>query len=581
LKAKLENVYQDVKQNWPERVDKDGGYVEYSFLEDEDELSWMDKADLRTIETIKSLQDKGYEAGDIAILVRYGEEGKRIARAILDYKQTRPEGDKYTLDLISNEILYLTHSSSVILMLAVMRFIIDPFDRINKAQLLNEYYRYLGALPGQVNWNDLYSAAADTDSGTFYQLLPENFKSQLFSFRNITLFELTERIIRIFNLYEHTREYAYLQAFQDVILDYSAAEHADINAFLDWWEIHGVKKSLNASGDDNAIRIMTIHKAKGLEFKAVIIPYCKWSLDHLSGKQNIIWCSPTEEPLNKLQLVPVNYSGKLLDTIFASDYLMEKFRIHVDNLNLLYVAFTRTEDCLFAFGPWQPEGFEKLDSVTGLAGLLLASESGNDFWASGWNLEDLSWRYGELKEKTGSGKKVSAESIVLDQFQSSVPVGKLRIQFSGLDFLDPEKERQVNYGKLMHEIFQELVTLSDLDPAIERLINEGRITGQDAINLKEEISLAFQDDRARGWFTGNWLVLNEHEIIDEEGRFRRPDRVIINEDKAIVIDFKFGKVRSSSHKKQVGSYKKLIQQMGYELVEGFIWYVKLKEIIEV
>ena len=581
LDNKLENVYQDVEQNWPEREGKEGGYVEFSFLEGEEKLSWMDKADQRTIETIKSLQDKGYEAGEIAILVRYVEDGKRIARAILEYKQSRPEDDKYLFDLISNEILYLTHSSSVILLLAVMRYINDPADRINKAQLLNEYYRYLGSHQGRANWNDLYSAAADTDSDTFYQWLPEDFKSQIFSFRNITLFELTERIIRIFNLHEHPEEYPYLQTFQDVILEYSATEHADINAFLDWWEIHGVKKSLNASDDDNAIRIMTIHKAKGLEFKAVIIPYCNWSLDHLSVKQNIIWCSPSEEPLNKLQLVPVIYKKDLLDTIFASDYLTEKFRIHVDHLNLLYVAFTRAEECLFAFGPYKPDEFEKLDTVAGIAGLLFTPESGNEFWNQGWNQEDLSWRSGELIEKAVSGKMVRAESIDLDKFLSSVPVGKLRIQFKGLDFLDPEKVRRVNYGKLMHEIFQEMVTLSDLDPAVERIVNEGRITGEDAIRLKDEITSAFQNDQARSWFTEDWLVLNEHEIIDEAGRFRRPDRVIINGEKAIVIDFKFGKVKSSAHRLQVDLYKKLIQQMDYAAVEGYIWYVKSGEIVVV
>jgi hypothetical protein len=133
----------------------------------------------------------------------------------------------------------------------------------------------------------------------------------------------------------------------------------------------------------------------------------------------------------------------------------------------------------------------------------------------------------------------------------------------------------------MHEIFQELVDYSDLDTAIGKMINDGRITGDDAVQLKDEVAKAFRNEMAMGWFTGEWEVLNEHEIIDEKGNFWRPDRVIINQEKAIVIDFKFGKVKSSAHKEQVKLYRDLVMKMGHHTVEGYVWYVTLGEIIAV
>ena len=579
--SKLKQVYNDVIQKWPVRQGKETGYVEYTFLEDNEDLSWKNQAGQRAIASIKMLQDQGYEAGDIAILVRATEDGKRIANAILDYKKASADDNRYNFDFISNEVLYLANASSVILIIAVMRFINEPSDRINKACLLNEYYRYLGTAVGDVTWNDIYSAAAEAGSDTLFNLLPGEFKSQLFSYRNITLFELTERIIRIFGLNSHPEEYPYLQAFQDVVLEYSASEHADINAFLEWWETHGGKKSLNASDGSNAIRIMTIHKAKGLEFKAVIIPYCSWTFDHQRGKQNIIWTEPSIEPLNNLQLVPVNYKKDLLDTVFAGDYLTEKFRIHVDHLNLLYVAFTRAEDCLIAFGPWQPDGFENLETVSHLAGAVMSGGSNAGFWADGWNQGELSWKYGQLQRKPDQDKTTGGQTINLDYFPGFVPVGRLRVHFNGIDFLDPEKESRINFGKLMHEIFQELVTLDDLERAIGKMINEGRITGEEAENLKADIGKAFEVKQARDWFSGDWEVMSEREIVDENGHFWRPDRVIIGQGKVIVIDFKFGKIKSSAHREQVALYKKLLQKMGHDNVEGYIWYVMTGEIVPV
>src|SRR5690606_16007016 len=128
-------------------------------------------------------------------------------------------------------------------------------------------------------------------------------------------------------------------------------EKNDLGAFLEWWDVFGSKKSIQISGEVNAVQILTIHKSKGLQFPYVIIPFCMWSLDHESWKAPNLWVKSEEAPFNEAGYLPVKYAGCLADSFFDQEYRDERMRIYLDNLNLLYVAFTRAEKGLMVSAP--------------------------------------------------------------------------------------------------------------------------------------------------------------------------------------------------------------------------------------
>ncbi|KPK86840.1 MAG: hypothetical protein AMS27_04210 [Bacteroides sp. SM23_62_1] len=578
LTGKFVKAYSDVIQKLPSGQERQGGYVEVSFLTDEETGSWQDKADEKVISTIMMLQDRGYEPRDIAILVRKGDEGKRITNYILDYKTKSGKTD-YTFDLISNELLYLSGSSAVRLIVSVMKFLVNPKDCINKSVILNEYNRYLGHGNKDFPLNELFLIASADDPEKFSACLPAGFNLITDELRYLSLIEITERIIALFGLHNMIPELPYIQAFQDIVMDYIRTGVSDISSFLDWWEDYGTGLSLNTSDEQNAIRVMTIHKAKGLQFRALIVPYCNWGLDH--QVQPILWCRPDIHPFSELVMVPVRYSSGLQKTIFRDEYHQERFKIHVDNLNLLYVAFTRAQENLFVMTPYEPQKEENPRNVANLLGLLLTKDQNGDDMLKHFNSESKQWSIGEPEQPPVKDRKFPATTYISYAATNVRSRTGLRIHWHSMDFFDPDAEKKINYGKLMHEILQNMVSRADLDRAMEKFHREGKLSQSELESIHEEIMDFLDLSPVQNWFSGDYEVLNERDILMRDGHVRRPDRVMIKDKQIVVVDYKFGSSRLQKHQDQLIEYMNLIREMGYHDIKGFICYVKQKQIIPI
>lgn len=194
-------------------------------------------------------------------------------------------------------------------------------------------------------------------------------------------------------------ERVYIQAFQDYVLDYCRTHTADLGSFLSWWDDNEDKLSVTTPQEQDAMRVMTIHKSKGLEFKVVIIPFCNWSLDHQSNQTNFVWCHTHEEPFSRIPVLPLRYGSSLAQTYYATEYFDEKMYACIDNLNIAYVAFTRAEEELHIFAPAVKNKSDKgrFGSISAMLGEVLFPE-GND----GGDLRyeaGIDWR-AEKKRKT-------------------------------------------------------------------------------------------------------------------------------------------------------------------------------------
>jgi ATP-dependent exoDNAse (exonuclease V) beta subunit len=330
------------------------------------------------------------------------------------------------------------------------------------------------------------------------------------------------------------------------------------------------------------IRILSIHKSKGLEFHTVLVPFCDWKMENETMNQ-LVWCGTDEVPYNMLDIVPVNYSGAMGQSAFREAYLTERLQLWVDNLNLLYVSFTRAAKNLLIFGNNAPRG---LTAATLLKETL--PEIADSLHVD-WDVDSPIFSYGTVAPSASSSRQGTSNNRLLTppvslpvRMRSIRPNVMFKQSHRSQDFIRAKDEttsafRFIDRGKLLHQLFAHINTRQDVDSAIERLFFEGVIGTE---NTKEELRAlaesAFTLPEVQDWYSGKWTIFNECAVIfrnaDGETEQRRPDRVMTDGKRTLVVDFKFGKPQTE-HRRQVESYMQLLAQMGYADPEGFLWYV--------
>jgi ATP-dependent helicase/nuclease subunit A len=587
LAGNIVDVYHDVWQSGAKPADEGRGYVKIRFIDTREDSEVTNNL----IDILKELQDKRYRLKDIAILTRKKDEGKGIADFLIEYKESCQEEDKYRFDVISEESLYLSSSSAVRFIIALLRFFINDNDNINNYFIVFEYLNYIKNRANDATCIIVDDYRSDSYRSLIDKYLPGSFTGSAGYLAGLSLYETVERLVEIFSLGEIEGEIPFIQAFQDMVLEYSGRKSSDIYTFLEYWDNVGFNRSISISEAQDAIRIMTIHKAKGLGFKAVILPYCNWDIDNVKNRP-VIWCKPGQSPFNRLDIVPVRYIKELKDTHFALDYYIEKSRSYIDNLNLLYVAFTRASDALFCIADSREPG----SGFSAVSGLLQGLCSGiyDDIQAAGendrlllfgkyYNSNENIFEYGSLDSIKPDDSDRVHEAGMIKGYTASDSRKKLRIAFRAADFFAPDTEIKtspLNYGKIMHEIFGNIVTTDDIDSAVEKIYIEGKIGLEQKNAIRHDIDGIFADARIKDWFSGEWKIYNEKDIIIPDGSARRPDRVMLKDGRAVIIDYKFGNVERREYIDQVNKYGRLLKEMGYSVIESYVWYLSTGKIVK-
>lgn len=281
------------------------------------------------IERIKALVNKGFRPKDMMILVRSGTDGTKVASALLDFKR-RNTDPRYRFDVMTQEALIVGTAPISSFVIACLKLAMNPADSLSRA-----IYNHFSAKPS-------FDAELTEEEVVFLK-----------SLRLFPPEEAFERIVMRYDLQERREEIAYLQAVHEQIINFCAGRVADIPLFLKWWDEQGSGRSLSVEQGETTIEITTIHKAKGLEKKVVLIPYCNWTLNPKSSglSANIVWAEGTDGELEEIGRFPVRYKTSMGESLFSADYYREMIYAHVDNINLLYVALTRAVESLHIFIP--------------------------------------------------------------------------------------------------------------------------------------------------------------------------------------------------------------------------------------
>ncbi len=551
---------------------KHEGFVQVQFIQDAEDKSWFQLSMENIPKQLEQLQLMGIKLNDIAILVRKNSEGQQIAANLLQYKNSPLANPACRYDVISNESLRLDGASSVNLLLAAMRYMQFPEDSIARAQLSYEFARITKS---DLPLNEVFKVANQV---FFENNLPEGFSKSKAWLKRLPLFELTETLIDIFKLGEVQGELAYLQAFQELVLEFYSREKNDVGAFLEWWEDNKHKKSLQVSGEVDAVQIVTIHKSKGLQFKYVLIPFCSWGMDHDSFNTPLLWVNSQVSTFKDAGHLPVEYSSKLKESCFDDFYNEECVRSYLDNLNLLYVAFTRAEQALLVTAPHPKNRTMRGYSV---AKLLMESIERDEGLKSHWDSNALLWKAGELVA-VREEKKSESKTLSLDVYPVSRWRDKLVIKRQSISYFEDSAEQQeaVKRGIQMHAVLSRIQYTEDIPEILKAIVQEGLITEDEREPLNAQLSDLLTNTVINDWFTKSWTVKTEVPIILPGGDENRIDRLMIKDKKAIVVDFKTG-VHSRDDLAQVKAYVNILRQMNFPDVEGYILYLRDREVINV
>lgn len=539
LKGTLDNAYKNLKQT-PKKDGDDKGYVRIEYYNSKEEIP--------LIKCIEAAIARGYSYKDVLILCRSNETIKKVAEILLQYKQTNKE-----FNIMTQEALVIGNASISQFIISLLRLSQNPGDNISRA-IVNDYLQRSYDMP-----------------------LPEKEADLLMNIGQTTVEEAFEHIVAFYKLDQRPNEIAYLQAIHEQVINFCASKVADIQLFLKMWDEKGFKQSVSVEMNDNTIEVSTIHKAKGLERKVVIVP-CLWGVDPRGG--DFIWVTPSDNDndFGALGRYPVVFNKDLTTSAFSDYYYREKVYSHVDNINMLYVALTRAEEELHMLIPDSSRGvtvgkmiWDVVCERNGTNKIIIANEGENPYV-----------EYGKPRAQASQKKEEKCNSSVLIS-EYPTTLTKLKIRLPEQRYFEEEGTSlsPLNEGILMHSILNDATNADDIIARIDKSIEMGKLSQQQASKLKKIIKREFEREQAREWF-GEWdEVRNENDIIFGTAGTNRPDRVMIKGNKAVAVDYKFGKNILSDHENQVKEYMELLEKMGYTEVEGYVWYLSIGKIVKV
>jgi ATP-dependent exoDNAse (exonuclease V) beta subunit len=301
----------------------------------------------------------------------------------------------------------------------------------------------------------------------------------------------------------------------------------------------------------------------------------------------ILWCQPKLPPFDQLELVPVKFEKRMGESIFFQEYFQEKINNYIDNLNLLYVAFTRARTALFTWSVSTGK-FGNMADV-----LQKAMEQADNFATKGdrslfarladfYDREKQELSIGEISPSSVK-EKVKENCLVLDDFRFADFHDYLNLRKYNEHFFVEGKSAstKINKGRIIHEVLAKITTGDDLSPAVNDLVFKGLVQAGEGEQMKTRLQELIADPEVSHWFDGSYRVLNERSVLTGSKHTKRPDRIMLGNNEVIVVDYKSGEMELDKYHSQVRSYMKELEKCGYPNVSGYIWYTQSNKRVKV
>ncbi|MCC5938686.1 MAG: UvrD-helicase domain-containing protein [Lunatimonas sp.] len=573
----LARAYQDVRQQVaPFKTDSAyGGVVRVAFLAaEESEEKFTEMALAKVPQMVIDLQEKGYRPRDIAFLVRTKKEGVKIADQLISFGLANPSSP-YSFDVVSDEAMLVSRSSTVSCVVSALKYLADKEEAIH----LKTMWYHWAIIFGHPVSHDLFGVALSIPE---IEAMQERFDTLKEELLQMQLLDLVERLISFLGLQRGGSELAYLEAFKEAVYDFVSVKRADLPGFLTWWESQLEKRTIKIPEDHDAMRILTIHKSKGLQFKVVLMPFLDWKIFD-TAKDQIVWTPYSAYKLGQEVVIPLSMSSKLMESDFRPVYQEEAMLAFLDSLNMVYVAMTRAEEVFWAFAPaTQTANPQYGNLASNLEAVFQASTVQVDQICLGdyFDVEQGVFQFGDWPPHQ---KQVPGAYLPYPlRWESRSWEELLTVKAMATDFSEDNLKLRLKgtFGTLVHGLLEKSRGSRDIFLGLEDLYYEGFINQEERDTLREQLRHLLQSPQFSRWFGEEGEVLSEQGILLPNGTFKRPDRILLFPDHAEVIDFKTG-LQREFHTEQVGEYMKLVGELTGSPVKGYLCYLDEMAIVEI
>ncbi|MBY0245228.1 MAG: UvrD-helicase domain-containing protein [Sphingobacteriaceae bacterium] len=546
----IPDVYSQSHQNTHKSTLK-GGKVQVNLLTENDndqEGDGFKEISLhKMLDEINNLtKNHHYALKDMCVLVR----GNADASLAVDFLLQNE------IDVLSGDALMISNNDAVKLLINILQMMvgIDQNNTLYKANCIALHAALQNKKIKGVEYLDLKSKKIEN----LNEFLPTTFCKDWQKWKQLPLPELVEKLMTSFELDKQSHHLPYLFAFRDIVGNFFRQGEKGIVYFLNYWQEEGDNKTLPIADSSNAVQVMTIHKSKGLAFRAVFVPFANWILDRKPN--TMVWFDAENSQYKALKSIPIAYTRTLQDSKFQKDYFKEKLDCYMDALNTLYVASTRAIDYIYI-----NIAKKKKETLTNIGDLLksdLIFDENNSF---------LAGEVIESEEKKQEKSNTEVRNLLV--YPTSKRLNTLfdaNLKSRNIDLINPNAFGRM--GTLLHDILAKTQQISDIDSLLDRMHEDGEIHIEEINDLKKQVLAVLKHPELQQLMAKSQQTLIEQSIVAADGKTYRPDMVLITKDGVIVLDYKFTQAESDKHIEQIDHYKQLLSQMGYQNIETYLFY---------
>ncbi len=535
---------------------EDGGYVNVERLiyEQDNPEAYQEAQCERCLQIVNdAIQNRGYQLRDIAILTRKKSEATTLSSYLIENG----------INVVSEQSLMLDQSAEVRAILSFFKVVLRPDDYRGRI----DFAEYLWNKASSV-YPEKHTFLREITKATYPQLqslldgLLPDFSLTTFPYRSL----LDKVYLLMQKLQMNHQQNPYLLALLDKAWEFDLKGEGSEAAFLCWWEEGGDQTAISLPDELKALKMMTIHKAKGLEFPMAILPFADWQATR--GTDNSAWLELDINDFGGLSAAkvrltendPDNSSSKIDITVtdknYQQAYQINKENIYLDNLNLLYVALTRAENELHVISSkGRRDDKERISLYF-------------DKYLRNIGVEGESWEKG--KPLYVNHEMVQQETGLERSYDSVLWEEKLAVSYgTPLNWQEAEARSR---GSVLHEILAFIKSPVDINKAIERAVMRGIIEVEEREEIEKPINSVLYNSDLQDYFNSEAEVLNERDMLNPLSSKNRPDRIVIRGNRVDVIDYKYGQ-EQERHKEQVEKYMQNLVSMGYEQGDRVLVYM--------